>query len=99
MREDRPRPESGLWKIRSGRHFVRAGAWKDQEGLWLCAAGREPKLIVEGEYSELLVTPDGNYLAAVRGPRRSALLRIDIRKKHVTKVETDNFDYPITLAP
>ena len=45
------------------------------------------------------MTPDGNYLAAVRGPRRSALLRIDIRKKHVTKVETDNFDYPITLAP
>ncbi len=99
MRRDRRRLESGLWKIRSGRHFVRAGKWGDQEGLWLCAPGQEPKLIVEGEYSGPLVTPGGNHLVAVRGPHPGALLRIDIRKKRATKVETDDFHYPITLAP
>ena len=99
MREDRPGLESGLWKIRSGRHFVRAGKWRDREGLWLCAPGQGPELIVEGEYSEPLVTPDGNHLVAVRGHRPGALVRIDIHKKRATEVETDDANYPITLAP
>src|SRR5262245_3955835 len=99
MRKDRFSPESGLWKIRSGRHFVRAGKWGDQEGLWLCAPGQEPKLIAEGEYSGPLVTPDGNHLVAVRGADSGALVRIDIHKKRATKVETDDSHYPITLAP
>ena len=98
MREGRRGPESVLWKIRSWRHFVRAGKWRDREGLWLCASGQEPKLIVEGEYSGPLVTPDGNYIVASRGPHPEALVRIDIRKMRETKVETDDFHYPITLA-
>jgi hypothetical protein len=99
MRKGRHGPESDLWKIRSGRHFVRSGKWRDREGLWLCASGQEPKLIVEGEYSGPLVTPDGNHLVAIRGPHPSALVRIDIRKKRETEVETDDFHDPITLAP
>jgi HEAT repeat protein len=99
MRKGRPGIERGLWKIRSGKYFVRAGEWKDREGLWLCAPSLEPKLIVEGEYSELLVTPDGNHVVAVRGPRRNSLERIDIRRKQAPKVETDNFGFPITLVP
>jgi len=100
MREGRHSLESYLWKIRSGRNFVRAGKWKDQEGLWLCAPGQEPRMIVEGNYSALLVTPDGNHLVAVkRDLHFNTLVRIDIRKKQVTKVETDDFNDPITLAP
>jgi len=90
--------ENGLWKMRSGRYFVRAGWWenKNQEGLWLCAPGAEPKLIVEGDYSAPLVTPDGNYLMAVRS---GALVRIDIRGKRAPKVETDHVHDPMTLVP
>jgi hypothetical protein len=95
MRKGRPGVENGLWKIKSGRYFVRSGKWKDREGLWLCAPGAEPKLIVEGEYSDPLVTPDGNYLVTVRD---RALMRIDIRRKQVMKVETANF-YFLSLAP
>jgi hypothetical protein len=92
--------ESGLWKLRSGRNIVRGGKWKEQEGLWLCAPGQEPKLIVEGDYSALLVTPDGNHLVAVTsGPFLGALIRIDLRTKQKAKVETDHFYYPVTLAP
>jgi hypothetical protein len=99
MRKGRHGPESDLWKIRSGRHFVRSGKWRDREGLWLCASGQEPKLIVEGEYSGPLVTPDGNHLVALSGPHSGALVRIDIHKKRATKVETGDSHYPITLAP
>jgi hypothetical protein len=98
MRNGRPGLESGFWKIRSGRYFVRAGEWKDREGLWLCAPGQEPKLIVEGEYSEPIAIPDGNHVVAVRGPHPRALTRIDIRKKQVINVDTGNF-YFLTLAP
>jgi hypothetical protein len=66
----------------------------------LCAPGKEPKLIAEGEYSEPLVAPDGNHLVAVkRGPHLGTLVRIDIREKQETKVETDHFYYPVTLVP
>jgi hypothetical protein len=92
--------ESGLWKLRSGRNIVRGGKWKEQEGLWLCAPSQEPKLIVEGDYSALLVTPDGNHLVAVTsGPFLGPLIRIDLRTKQKAKVETDHFNYPVTLAP
>jgi hypothetical protein len=96
MRKGRRIFENGLWQIMSGRYFVRAGKWKDQEGLWLCAPGQEPKLIMEGEYSGPLVTPDGNNLVAVRS---GALVRIDLRTKQEAKVETDNFYYPVTIVP
>src|SRR5262245_56160848 len=99
MRERWRRPEGDLWKIRSGPNFVRAGKWNDQEGLWLCSPDREPKLIAEGDYSEPLVTPDGNRLVAVkRGPHLNTLVRIDLRTRRETKVETDNFD-SVTLVP
>jgi hypothetical protein len=78
--------------------FVRASWWKNkkQQGLWLCAPGAEPKLIVEGDYSAPLVTPDGNYLVAVRN---GALVRIDIRGKPAPKVETDHVNDLPTLVP
>jgi hypothetical protein len=98
MRQYRPGVETGIWKIRSGRYFVRSGKWKDQEGLWLCASGQEPKLIVEGEYWAIVVAPDGNNVVAVMGPHPGALARIDIRRKQVTKVETDDFSF-ISFAP
>ena len=98
MRKGQRNFEIGLWKRRSGRYFVRDGWWKNknQQGLWLCAPGAEPKLIVEGDYSAPRVTPDGNYLVAVRS---DALVRIDIRNKRVTKVKTDHFNDPLTLVP
>jgi hypothetical protein len=98
MRKGQHNFEIGLWKRRSGRYFVRDGWWKNknQQGLWLCAPGAEPKLIVEGDYSAPLVTPDGNYLVAVRS---GALVRIDIRNKRVTKVKTDHVNDPLTLVP
>jgi hypothetical protein len=100
MRERRHSPESDLWKIRSGRNVVRGGKWKGSEGLWLCAPGREPKLIVEGNYSALVVTPDGNHVVALTsGPFLGALLRIDLRTGQKAKVETDHFLYPVTLVP
>ncbi len=100
MRNGRHSPESDLWKIRSGRNTVRSGKWKDREGLWLCAPGQEPKLIVKGDYSALLVTPDGNHVVAVtRGPFLGTLVRIDLRANRETKVETDHFFYPVTLVP
>ncbi len=100
MRRYRTDDENGLWEIRSGRYFVRAGWWKDQVGLWLCSPGAEPKLIVEGMYSTPLMTPDGNHLVAVtHNPRFATLVRIDIRNKQVTKVETDHFYDPLTLVP
>src|SRR5262249_7823577 len=81
MRERWPNQESDLWKIKSGRNFVRDGNWKDRQGVWLCEPGRDPKLVVEGDYSEPIVTPDGNHLVAVkRGPGLDTLVRIDIRK-------------------
>jgi hypothetical protein len=100
MRKGRRGLESDLWKIRAGRSIVRGGKWKDREGLWLCAPGQEPKLIVEGDYSALLVTPDGNHLVAVTsGPFLGTLVIIDLRTNRKTKVETDHFFYPVTLAP
>ncbi|HKQ77966.1 MAG TPA: hypothetical protein VJ810_29990 [Blastocatellia bacterium] len=100
MRKRSYTPESDLWKIRSGRNVVRSGKWKDREGLWLCAPGQEPKLVVEGDYSALLVTPDGNHVVAVtRGPFLGTLVRIDLRANRATKVETDHFLHPVTLAP
>jgi hypothetical protein len=98
MRKGRP-ILSGSWKIRAGRYFVRAGRWKDRNGLWLCAPGAEPKLIVEGGYSALLVTPDGNHLVAAISGSLSTLTRIDLRTNQEVKVETDRFGYPVTLAP
>jgi hypothetical protein len=98
--QERPDFENALWKVRSGRYFVRAGEWKDREGLWLCAPGAKPKLIVEGMYSTPLMTPDGNHLVAVTdNPRFAPLVRIDIRNKQVTKVKTDQIDDPLTLVP
>jgi hypothetical protein len=100
MRRYRTDVENSLWEIRSGRYFVRAGWWKDQVGLWLCSPGAEPKLIVEDMYSTPLMTPDGNHLVAVtRNPRFATLVRIEIRNKQVTKVETDHFYDPLTLVP
>ncbi len=100
MRERRHSPESDLWKTRSGRNMVLGGKWKERKGLWLYAPGLEPKLIVEGDYSALLVTPDGNHLIAVKsGPFLGTLVRIDLRTSRETKVETDHFLYPVTLVP
>jgi hypothetical protein len=93
--------ENGFWKMRSGRNIVRNAKWKDREGIWLCAPGQEPKLIIEGNYSALLVTPDGNHLVAVTSGDffLGSLVRIDLRTKRMAKVETDQFYYPVTLAP
>jgi hypothetical protein len=96
MRKGRRIFEDGLWKIGSGRNIVRDGIWKDQEGLWLCAPGQEPKLIAQGDYSTLVVTPDGNHLVAVKSV---ALAPIDLHTNQEANVETDDFYYPVAIAP
>jgi hypothetical protein len=89
-----------LWNIKAGQDFVRFGKWKEQLGLWLCHAGREPKLIAQGSYIYPTISPDGRWLVAIkRLDDQSDIIKIDLRTNKETKLRTGRFYYPIAVVP
>ncbi|HKS39099.1 MAG TPA: HEAT repeat domain-containing protein [Blastocatellia bacterium] len=89
-----------LWNIKAGQDFVRFGKWKEQEGLWLCRSGREPKLIAQGSYAYPTVSPDGRWLVAIKVVGDQAnIIKIDLRTNKETKLKAGSSYYPIAVVP
>jgi len=89
-----------LWEIRAGSDVVRRVEWGDQEGLWLCRTGHEPRLIARGFYFNPVVTPDGRWLVVVkRSNGEDSLVRIELRTNREARVDIDNFYYPLAIVP
>ncbi len=90
------------WKIQSGKDFIRTGKYKDQEGLWRCQNGIEPKLFLQGNYFGQLVSPDGRWLVTAKKENGSEeinkLVRINLLTKKEIVIESD-FTYPFIPLP
>src|SRR5262249_16012244 len=54
------------WQVRSGDDTIRAGSWKNQQGLWRCHKGKAPIKIASGYYGPPIVTPDGRWAVVAK---------------------------------
>jgi hypothetical protein len=52
---------SEVWPLTQGGRTYRLAELNDKSGLWQFTKGREPKLIIEGEFLWPVITPDGKW--------------------------------------
>jgi hypothetical protein len=83
-------PSDDQWKARAGGVELRAGA----EGLFLIARGQATRL-AEGSFSSPLMTASGRWGVAMEtgGEDGQHLVRIDITRRKVLQVKTDESGY------
>lgn len=106
-REDMPEPsyrsvgyESPLWHIKTKDGVVREMTWNDEAGVYLCQAGRDPKLLLKGYAIRRLVTLDGRWLLVVkRIDGVDSLHQIDLKTGATKELKIETMGWPITIEP
>ncbi|GAA5122636.1 hypothetical protein GCM10023212_19670 [Luteolibacter yonseiensis] len=86
-------PEIHPWQVRSGDAFVHSGRFKDADGLWLCRAGKDPELLLEGFFHGERVSSDGKWCVVVK---RSGSAMTEAQKVVRINLETKE-TFPLDL--